>query len=155
MGRPERKSNVEITFERYIQGTPSKSIVRDLTIIFCSLTNEVQRVCNFETPTVYITTKVLKKNYDKRPAEQNDFIIKHGWKVVHMPSDIYKNKDGKRGDFLFAKRLNNDLYVCSLEIVKDDGIDGTYAVSLFRVNKESYLNGYELIWSWKGGEPSS
>jgi hypothetical protein len=149
------QSNVERIFDAHIKGTPPQAIVRELTITFCSLTNEVQRVCSFDTGTVLITTKVIKKNYDKRTAEENDYILKNGWQVIHMPSSIYRNKSGKRGDFLFAKKMNNNLYVASLEVSQSEGEYSLYVVSVFRVRKESYLYGYELIWSWKGGEPSS
>jgi hypothetical protein len=148
-------SNVERVFANHIKDTPPQAIVRELTITFCTLTNEVQRVCGLEVATVLITTKIIKKHYDKRTAEENDYILKNGWQVVHMPGDIYRNKGGKRGDFLFAKRMNNSLYVASIEVAKSDDTHSVYVVSIFRVRKESYLNGYELIWSWKGGEPSS
>jgi hypothetical protein len=112
-------------------------------------------VCDFPAGSVHITTRVIKKNYDKRSAEENDFLLKNGWKVVYMPSEIYKNKNGKRGDYLFAKTINNALYVASIEVSTYAEMPILYVVSLFRVPKPSYLNGYNLIWSWKGGDPSS
>ncbi|HVV25614.1 MAG TPA: hypothetical protein VHC21_01090 [Candidatus Saccharimonadales bacterium] len=148
-------SNAEKVFEKYIKGTPPQAIVRDLTIVFCSLTNAVQRVCKFRVANVHITTKVLKKNYDKRTAQENDFLLKSGWKVVRIPDEIYLNKSAKRGDYLFAKRINNDLYVASIEVEFSNNIETLYVVSMFKVRKESYLSNYKLVWSWKGGEPSS
>jgi hypothetical protein len=120
-----------------------------------SYQNEVQRACDFPTVNVHITTKVIKKNYDKRPAEENDFILKHGWKIVHMPDEIYKNKDAKRGDYLFAKKMNNTTYVASVEVSKYSDEPTLYVVSLFRIRKPAYLDSYNLTWSWKGGKPSS
>ncbi len=146
---------MERIFDSYVKGTPAQAIVRELTITFCSLTNEVQRACRLDSATVLITTKIIKKHYDKRTAEENDFILKNGWRVVHMPSEIYRNKDGKRGDFLLSKKLNNNQYVASIEVSKAEEELSVYVVSIFRVRKESYLSSYELIWSWKGGEPSS
>jgi hypothetical protein len=149
-------SNVERVFDQYIKGTPKKAIVRDLTIKFCTLTKEVQRVCDFPTMGVHVTTRVLKKNYDKRPHEENDFLLKKGWKIVYTPDAIYKNKDGKRGDYLFAKTINNSVYVASIEVSTYADTPILYIASIYRVPKpKSYLNGYELIWSWKGGDPSS
>lgn len=148
-------SNIERIFEEYIKGTPQKGMVRLLTIKFCTLTNEVQRVCDFPTANVHITTRVIKKNYDKRSAEENDFLLKKGWQIVYMPNRIYENKDGKRGDYLFAKTISNTLYVASIEASTYAGTPILYVVSLFRVQKESYLSSYNLIWSWKGGESSS
>ena len=148
-------SNVERIFNEYIQGTPKQAIVRDFTIKLCTLTNEVQRVCNFPTTNVHITTKVIKKNYDKRTAEENDFIVKNGWRIVHTPDSIYKNKDAKRGDYIFTKRIKNDLYLASIELSSYADAPILYVASSFRIRKESYLDSYNLIWSWKGGEPSS
>jgi hypothetical protein len=149
------KSNVERIFNTYIKCTEKQAPVRLLTVKFCTLTNEVQRVCGFPTISVHISTKVIKKNYDKRTAEENDYLLKNGWKVVHQPSEIYKNKDSKRGDFLFAKSLNGKSYVCSIEVSEYADAPILYVVSLFRVRKPSYLESYELVWSWKGGVPSS
>lgn len=148
-------SNIQGAFEAYIKGTPPKAIVANLTILFCTLTNKVQRVCRFETTKVHITTRILKKNYDKRPAEENDFIIEYGWKIVRFPDHIYENKNAKRGSYVFAKRMKNELYLASIEVSKDGSAYMLYAVSTFRLRKENYLKTYKLIWSWKGGEPSS
>ena len=148
-------SDVISVFETHIKGTEKKAIVKDLTIKYCSLTQEVCRACNFSDDTVYITSRVLKKNYDKRTAEENDFILKYGKEVVCLPDDIYMNKDGKRGDYLFAKTTQGKLYVSSIEKASKIDPFGLYVASIFRVQKVSYLKSYSLIWSWKGGEPSS
>lgn len=150
------KSYAESIFHQHIKGTPKGAIVRDMTIKMCTLTNEVRRALYFPTSNVHVTTKVLKKNYDKRPAEENDFILKNGWKVIHNPDDIYKNKDGKRGDYAFVKLLNNNMYFSTLEVSTYADEPILYVVSMYRIPKpESYLSSYELIWSWKGGTPSS
>jgi hypothetical protein len=115
----------------------------------------VQRVCGFPTVSVHITTKVIKKNYDKRTAEENDFLLKNGWQVVSMPNKIYKNKGAKRGDFLFSRLIDDRLYVASIEISTYAESPILYVASLFRVQKDSYLASYDLVWSWKGGNPSS
>lgn len=149
------RSNIERIFEQHIKGTDKQAIVREMTIKFCTLTREVQRVCDFPTTSVHITTKVIKKNYDKRTAEENDFLLKKGWQIVYMPNKIYKNKNAKRGDFIFIRQINNKLYLASIELSNYAESPILYVVSLFRVQKDSYLNSYELIWSWKGGGPSS
>lgn len=149
------QSNVERIFEQYIKDTPKQAIVRDMTIKFCTLTNQVQRVCDFPVTNVHITTKVIKKNYDKRPAVENDFLLKKGWKIVHTPDHIYLNKQGKRGDYMFVKSMNNELYVASLELTTYAGEPLVCVVSLFKVPKPRYLESFKLIWSWKGGDPSS
>ena len=82
------KGYIEVIFSQHIKGTPKGAIVRDMTIKLSTLTNEVRRAGKFSTANVHITTKVIKKNCDKRPAEENDFILKHGWKIVHNPDNM-------------------------------------------------------------------
>lgn len=148
-------SNVERAFERYVKGTPKKAIVTNLTIVLCTLTNQVEKVCEFETSKVHITTRMLKKNYDKRPNEENDILLAYGWKIVRFPDHVYKNKDGKRGHYFLVKRMKNHLYGASIEVEKTEESYMLYVATMFRIQKDSYLNGYNLIWSWKGGDPSS
>lgn len=150
-----KKSHLETVFDKYIKGTEPQAIVRVMVIKMCTLTNEVRNAINFPTESVYISTKVIKKLYDKRPAEEHDFLLHHGWRIIHYPERIYRNKDGKRGDYLFCAKLHNQLYVASIETSNYAGQPILYLVSMFRVRKETYLHGYDLIWSWKGGTPSS
>jgi len=148
-------SNLERIFEQYIRGTEKQALVKEITIKLCTLTNEVQRVCGFDTATVLVSTRVIKKNYDKRPAEEHDFILRHGWKVITLPDHIYVNKTSKRGDYRFGRTMRGGTYVASIEIDNSTEEQMLLVASLFRIGKSSYLNSYELYWSWKDGEPSS
>jgi hypothetical protein len=78
-------------------------------------------------------------------------VINNSHKTVKYPDEIYKNKNPKRGDYCFIKKIKEKKYLSSLEISND----GISVVTVFRLNKESYLNDYELLWSWRDGEPSS
>jgi len=147
---------IEDIFSRHIKNTPKGCVVRDMTIKLCTLTNQVKHDLKLPTGNVHITTKVIKKNYDKRPAVENDYILHNGWKIIHNPDDIYKNKDAKRGDFAFTKTMDNNVYLASIEISTYADEPILYVVSMFRLSKpEQYLRGYEHLWSWKGGNPSS
>lgn len=143
--------------EKYIAGTLPKAIVVDLTVLLCDLTiatqSELEKHVTIDggTQRVYITTRVLKHLYDAKPAEEYDFIICNLNKIIKKPDAVYKNKNPKRGEVILTKRLNGQLYICSLEKLEQ----GFMAVTAFRIRKESYLSNYKLLWRWKDDTPSS
>lgn len=145
--------------KKYIKGTSPKAIVMDKKILLCNLTNAVKRGGNFSSGSVYITTKVLKHIYDKKPAELYDFIIKNLPQIVKYPNHIYRNKNGKRGDFCLVKSLKNEKYLCSIEICEvcidtEKKQEEIYIATVFRTD-DKYLEKYELLWSWRDDIPSS
>jgi hypothetical protein len=149
-------------FKKYIKNTEEKSVVVEITIFLCKLTNAVKTAGNFPSYGVYITTKTLKHLYDKRPAEEFDAILKYLPQLIKYPDNIYVNKNSKRGSYCFDKKIRGLLYWCSVEQTADsnpqESCDGmNYVVTAFRIRKtkESYVDSYKLIWSWKGGIPSS
>ncbi|MBP9817783.1 hypothetical protein KBC75_03470 [Candidatus Shapirobacteria bacterium] len=99
--------------------------------------------------------------YDKKPAEEFDFLLRNVVHLVKYPDSIYKNRSGKKGNYVFTKIIQEVMYLCSLETCEsnfDEGQDETnFIVTAFRlrVGKESYLDKYRLLWSWKGDLPSS
>lgn len=147
-------------FKKYIKDTPEKSLVKELTVFVCNLTNVVKEAGSFPTNKIYITTKALKHMYDSKPAEEFDFVLKHLPEMIKYPENIYLDKKGKRGRICFTKVIKGNLYFCPIEVTKDVNpidkeIGVNYIVSAFRLRKEGYLNSYKLLWSWKGDAPSS
>ena len=147
-------------YKTYIQNTSPKAVVEKRNILFCYLTFAVQRGIKITDPKIYISTKIIKHLYDRKPAEEFDAIIKYLPKVVRFPDKIYENKKSKRGQIVFVKKVSNLLYLASIEkeaIIQMDGNSEkvNQLVTCFRIRRESYLRDYKLIWSWKGGEPSS
>src|SRR5688500_10671863 len=100
----------------YIQGTAPHAIITIAEIHLCSLSNAVKRVITKdrieEKVKVYVTTRMLKHLYDKKPAEEYDSIINLAHTITKYPDQIYKNKDSKRGDFAFVKDCNDSKYIC-------------------------------------------
>ncbi len=138
----------------YIQDTKPLAIVVEAEIYLCNLTMTVSKILNPGTPEkmkVYVTTRMLKHLYDKKPAEEYDFVINNAHNVAKYPDDIYKNRDSKRGDYAFVKNINDEPWFCAIERNEEK----FYIATCFRLRKESYLNNYTLIWSWKGDTPSS
>lgn len=155
MCRMENES-LQSLHKKYIRGTSPKAIIMDKKILLCNLTKAVKRGCRFSSSGVYVTTKVLKHIYDKKPAELYDFIVQNLPKIVKYPSHIYKNKSAKRGDFCFVKSLKNEKYLCSIEICinPERKQEEIYVATVFRTD-DKYLEKYELLWSWKDDTPSS
>lgn len=153
----EKISIVKIC-KKFIKGTLEKAIVKDITILLCNLTLAVEKAGNFHTRKIYLNTRILKHLYDKKPAEEFDFIIKNVYSIVKYPNHIYKNRDSKRGEICFVKDIGGIKYFCSIETSDDldsANVKMNYVVTVFRLRKESYLNNYQLLWSWKGDNSSS
>ncbi len=140
-------------YEEHIRGTEQKAFVFEKTVSLCNLTLAVMSGIKLEeNKKVYITSVCLKHLYDKKPAEEFDFLVNYLYKIVMHPDTIYKNKDPKRGDFCFRKKLLENEYLCSIEVVENGEL---FIATAFRLRKESYLNSYELLWNWRDGNPSS
>lgn len=149
----QRKVLVEL-YQNHIYGTPPKTVVTNETTLLCHLTWAVARAISAPTMKVYANTRMLKHLYDSRPAEEFIFIIENLHTVVKYPDHIYENKDSKRGDLCFVKKLKGKRYIASLEIPKEEG-GGIFVATAFRLRKESYLANYKLLWSWRDDHPSS
>jgi len=132
--------------QKYIVNTPQKAIVQNVTVFLCNLTYTVAKGVGLEGHyKVYISTRVLKHSYDKRPAFEYDLIINAIHKTIKYPNKVYANKGNKRGDYCFVKVIKNERCLCVLE-KKDRHME---VVTFFRVPKEKYLNSFPLVWSWR------
>ncbi|WKZ29870.1 MAG: hypothetical protein QY314_03605 [Candidatus Dojkabacteria bacterium] len=140
--------------QKYIYRTEYHAFVALAEISVCYITKIVRNVLdNTETHklVVVVTTKALKHLYDKRTAEEYDFILFNMTDIVRYPDQIYLNKDKKRGDFLFVKTFKEQIFTCAIE-----KLEGKYfLVTCFRVRNKKYFNNYKLNWSWRDGTPSS
>jgi hypothetical protein len=101
---------------------------------------------------IYINSKVIKHLYDKRPAQEFDFIIRNIVSILKYPDRIYRNKRGKRGDYCFLKIIDGVCYLCCIEIcMRNDQEKIRFEVVTTFIVTEKYLSDYELLWEWKGG----
>ena len=143
--------------ERYIRGTEKEAIVQNVQALLCEITVATMRGITAVARKVYISTRMIKHLYDKRPAEEFDFVVYNIHLIARYPDAIYRNKDPKRGDFFFTKSIKNKKYFCSLQHINVPvtGDSQFEIVTAFRIQKDSYLLSYDLLWEWKGGKPSS
>ncbi len=150
-----KQESLHSLHKNHIKGTDLKAIVVYKKILLCNLTKAVQKGCGLSSGAVYITTKVLKHIYDKKPGELYDFIIDNLPTIVKYPDHIFKNKKEKTGDLCFVKTLKNKKYLCSIEGCTNEEKKGEISiVTVFRVD-DAYLEKYELLWSWRDDAPSS
>ncbi len=156
-----RKEILQDFFEKYIKGTSEKAIVADHKIFLCHLTNAVCdgiKIAN-NIGKVYITSRVLKHLFDKKPAEEFFFLVDNLHKIVKYPDKIYQNKTSKRGGYCLVKRIGDLDYLCSIEVARIlcDGIEleEIQIVTAFRLRDNDYIKKYILLWSWEDGIPPS
>jgi len=86
----KRRGVVLELFESRIKNTKEKEIVALESVYICRLTRAVLSVLGFSDSKVHINTKVLKHLYDKKPAEEFDFVIRNLHTIIKYPDHIYK-----------------------------------------------------------------
>jgi len=95
--------------QKYIANTALNALVQNVSVFLCNLTYKVTKEAGLQGyHKVYISTRVLKHSYNKRPAFEYDLIINEIHKIVKYPDKIYKNKESKRGDYCFVKTVKNE-----------------------------------------------
>src|SRR3989344_9240926 len=133
-------------YTKYVKSTENGAIVQDIQVLLCNLTHAVAKGINSKCIRVHIGSRVLKHVYDKRPAEEFDFLVGNVHQIAKYPDHIYRNKDKKKGDFIFVKKIKNKTYVCSLqEIMREEDSRRCEVVTFFRIRKDNYLASYELL----------
>jgi len=146
-----QKETLSDFFAKYIKDTPEKSFVSDQKLVLCRLTLEVAKGIDLieSARAVYITSRCLKHLFDKKPAEEFLFILKHLREIVRYPDQIYLNFDEKRGEFCFIKKIGDSKYLCSIESEKEE----IQVATAFRLRDENYIKKYTLLWDWGNGAP--
>lgn len=130
-------------FNSYIRKTAYKATVLDYKKFICFIDEK-------RCISVYITTRALKHLYDKKPAEEFDFIIDNTYLIIKYTEKIYKNKSGKHGDICLIKTIGNSDYLCSLEKIS---LFEFQIVTVFRIRDADYLKNYILLWNRGSDKP--
>jgi hypothetical protein len=140
---------------KYIRGSEKKAIVQFVQAFLCHLTVAVVKGIGCSCNRVHINTRVLKHAYDKRPAQEFDFLIENLHTVVKYPEKVYRNKSGKKGEFCFVKNIGDAPCFCSVQVIEEESMEPICEIVTFFIPGSGYLDSYELLWEWKGGDPSS
>lgn len=133
-------------YKTYIRSTKERAIVSNKSFSLGSVNINPMPNAHFLNK-VYLKTRVIKHLYDKKPAEEFDFIIDHIHDIVKNPDYVYKNKNLKRGHYVLIKIINNNHYFCSIETLKNCLV----LITSFRIRRSDYLKNYELLWSRRCG----
>lgn len=138
-----------------MRGTALEVAVRNVTVVAGMFPRAPLEKIGVINPRIYVSTRVLKHLYDKKPAEEFDFILENIPDILARPDHLYRNKSDKRGQFCLMKQIESREYLASLEVI--DGIYGReiQLVTAFRVRSEPYLKDYDLLWSRRDGETHS
>lgn len=103
----------------HIRNTEKEAIVSIAEVSLCNLTNEVRDALGY-TPegktSVFVNTKILKHLYYKRTAQEYDKLLVNAHTFVKYPDKIFKNKDSKKGDLVFYKKMGEENWICSINI---------------------------------------
>ena len=83
--------------KKHIKGTEREALVKEVRVLLCHLNKHIRISLKITEHKVYIKTIVLKHLYDKRNAQEYDFILENLHLIVKNPDKIYKNKSEKRG----------------------------------------------------------
>jgi hypothetical protein len=149
-----QKSALNEIFELYVRYTPYEAIVYGAKAKIGRLSKDAMAILQCKNSEIYVTTRCLKHIYDKRPAEEFDFIMAHLQDILERPHAIYLNKDRKRGNFCFEGQTNGRMYLAAVEVtICEDGTDEPQIATAFRIRDDQYLKNYELLWGWRDGAP--
>lgn len=155
-----KKRDLYNLYKKHIENTEEKAVVVNIKILLCHISNSAKQGSKIDNPKIYITSRAVKHLYDKKPAEEFNFIINNLRDLAETPDAIYANKNSKRGSICLLKEINGKSYFCSVEISKTindlgEEIEKNHIVTAFRLRDIAYLKDYKLLWSWKDGNPSS
>jgi hypothetical protein len=148
-------NKIEKIFKKCVRGTAFEAVVRNIVVVVGILPGMLSENIGVVNLKVYVTTRVFKHLYDRRPAEEFDFVLGNISEILAHPDCFYKNKNDKRGQFCIMRRIGGSGYFASLEVVS-----GTYGkeiqlVTAFRIRSNPYLNEYDLLWSRRDGATHS
>lgn len=138
---------IQDLFNKYIKNTKYKEDIIISQAFVCNLNENIAKIIEANLIKVFISSKSLKHIYDRHFFDKdrpNDFyiILNNLELFINNPDAIYFNKLSKRGDFIFVKKIQNNMYMCSLEIIND----AIEIVSAY-VTGPKYINKFVLLWS--------
>jgi hypothetical protein len=142
--------------EIYIRRTVLEAAIHQITIRVTTIAKTARRAMHCSKKKVYIHSRTLKHLYDKRPAEEFDFLIDHIASILRNPGYLFKNKEGKTGNFCIVKKMGKYHYIVILEIKnKQTQNEEIWIVTAFRLRNGNYIKNYDLLRSWRDDTHSS
>lgn len=140
-------------YYKYIKNTaPQEKVYVDKGLL-CKIKPSLKTFLNNHTQcfdrSVFLSTKSLKNIYDRHIYDKNNavifnIILKNLTNIIRYPDEIRRNVDSKRGDFLFIKEIENQLFFSSVEVL----VDGSIEIVSASATGVKYLEKFTLLWSW-------
>ena len=150
------KNALRKVVETYIRKTPWHGAVFNARVICGRLPQQIADIFEMSDRNIWANTRALKHIYDKRTAEEFDFICGDLSEMFHDPDAVYRNKTDKRGHFGILKRYGDLSYFVSVELMSSDLKKPVMElVTVFRTRDRRYLNDYDLLWSRRDGATRS
>jgi len=147
-------------YKFYIKGTSHKEQVTSKVDFLCTIKPSLKHVLATYSPCteqkVFLSTIPLKHIYDrhifdKKNPKEFQVVLNNLTKIIRYPDEVRRNLKSKRGDFLFVKEIDGQLYLVSLEV----GLEGTMQVVSSYATGEKYIKKFTLLWSWGTANPPS
>ncbi|MDB5237243.1 MAG: hypothetical protein JWL88_345 [Parcubacteria group bacterium] len=140
--------------DKYIAGSYKGESVPIRKRKLGQLINQICTVLGLEeNSSVRISTRSLKHIYEGRTAAEYQLILDQLHLLIENPKEIYTNRPGKRGEYCFIGWLQDQEYICSIEIINKAEIE---IVTVFE-KRDQYLEpnrGCVLLWNWGDGTNS-
>lgn len=138
---------------KYIEGTETEAQIIIKKFLLCDTTYTVKKSVPLISRKIYISTRSLKHIYDKHKNQSYDVIKQSLWKIARFPNTILLNSENKRGQYIFTKVIQGQLFCLVLE---ENNEEKCYeVVTAFPTKNDKYLRKYQEIWCWRNGESSS
>lgn len=107
-------------YENHIKGRGRKDFVPEVKVRVGNVKKTIKKVIKVKNCKVFATTRSIKHIYDRvflDAGKPEDFvsIIKKLPQIVTSPDRVCANKQSKRGNFCFIKRIKGRLYLATLE----------------------------------------
>ncbi len=134
-------------YRKHIKGTYRKDLVPDIEMCLCNIKTSIRKKLTVDSAKVFLTARALKHIYDRIYLDANkpdDFalVIQNLHKIIGYPDKVCRNKKGRRGEFVFLKGVNTQIFLSTLEKNNQGSL---YVVTGF-IPKESYYKNLEEIW---------
>lgn len=143
-------------YESKIRRTKPESSIPAIKIRLTKITRKMRTATGCAQKKIYITTHALKHLYDKKPAEEFDYLIDHLITIIRSPDLLYRNKYNKTGNFCIVKKIDEYRYIAIVEVkAKQTMNEEISVVTAFRMRDDKYLRTYDLLRSWRDGAHSS
>ena len=151
-----RKSILAV-FKQYICGKNQKDYVKHKTFKVGVLKENIfMTIPSLSNRNVYISTLSLMHIYERRGAVLENAIVPYFNALISFPDGVYVNKAGKnkRGQILFAKKIERHYLVAVLEIVSIQRRTVCQVVTIL-VCDYNYLRNLKCLWNGRTATPSS